>query len=87
MILYFSGTGNSFAIAKWWAKKTGDRITAISNCWKNKTFYIDTDTLFLTYPVYYYDLPNIVSNEFFFGEKMCGCAKLRRYDRTCGGKN
>lgn len=60
MILYFSGTGNSFSIAKWWAKKTGDRITDISNCRKNKTFYADTDTLFLTYPVYYYDLPNIV---------------------------
>lgn len=54
MIVYFSGTGNSRAVAHYLADKTGDTLLSLHDL---KTPLIEGDTLGIICPVYAWDAP------------------------------
>lgn len=63
MIFYFSGTGNSFYVAKKIAEQTDDKIVQISkDCMKESTTYsiLKNERVGFVFPVYWYGIPTIV---------------------------
>lgn len=62
VIYYFSGTGNSLAVAKGLAKglKGGVELLPIAGCDKKKSVEIDADRLGIVFPVYCLSIPDIV---------------------------
>ncbi|WP_167959315.1 EFR1 family ferrodoxin [Anaerosporobacter faecicola] len=63
MIFYFSGTGNSFCVAKEVAEKTKDRIINIAEAWKNKEFsyaVAEGERIGFVYPIHAWAPPTVV---------------------------
>lgn len=52
-IYYFTGTGNSFAIAKDMAEKTNGKIISITSLTDKKSIKTDADVLGIVFPTYY----------------------------------
>ena len=52
-IYYFSGSGNSFVVAKDLAEKTNGNLISISQVMDNKTIKPDADVIGIVFPVYY----------------------------------
>lgn len=66
-IYYFSGTGNSLAVARGLAAKTGASLSAIPILMNGETIHPVTDVLGLVFPVYHGGLPQIIKR---FVEKL-----------------
>jgi len=60
VIYYFSGTGNSFIVAKDISKKINARSTAISQKISKDKIKIISDLIGIVFPDYYSNVPNIV---------------------------
>lgn len=88
MIFYFSATGNSKYVAQRIADATEDRLIALPDAVKSRSYHYDITAekrVGFVVPVYYYGLPSILN---FFLEKL----QLTGYDQqyfyvvlTCGG--
>ncbi len=63
-IYYFSGTGNSLAVAKGVAEKTEATLIPIATQMNEEVVRTDADVVGIVFPVYYAELPMIV-------EKFC----------------
>lgn len=59
-IYYFSGTGNTYSIAKGIADGLTGRLVAITSLIGEEEITADADTIGIVFPVYYTDVPNIV---------------------------
>jgi ferredoxin/flavodoxin len=59
-IYYFSGTGNSLAVAKDIVNKTDSKLIAIKDVIENETIKPDTDGIGIIFPAYYMLIPRIV---------------------------
>ncbi len=59
-IYYFTGTGNSLAVAKDTANLTMARLLSITSLIDKKEIEVDSEILGLVFPVYHQNLPNIV---------------------------
>jgi len=59
-IYYFSGTGNSLAVAKDIAKKTGGILIPIASLLGKKIITTDADAIGIIFPVYYGEPPVII---------------------------
>jgi ferredoxin len=59
-IFYFTGTGNSLAVARDIAEKTGAALTPISSLLKKEKFVTDSDMIGIIYPDYHSGIPLIV---------------------------
>jgi len=66
-VCYFSGTGNSFSIAKKIAEKSGGNLIPIASLINKKEIECPEESLGIVFPVYYGILPNIVKK---FAEKL-----------------
>jgi len=71
-IYYFSGTGNSLAVAKSVAEQLGGDLVPIASVIDREEIQTEADVIGITFPVYYADLPNIVRR---FAEKL-DCAEI-----------
>ncbi|WP_167959312.1 EFR1 family ferrodoxin [Anaerosporobacter faecicola] len=63
MIFYFSGTGNSYCVAKEVAEKTKDQIISIAEAWQNKEFsyaVAEGEKIGFVYPIHAWAPPTIV---------------------------
>ncbi len=62
VIYYFSGTGNSLAVAKRLAENLEDvvELLPIAGCEKEQRVAIDADMLGLVFPVYFLTIPEII---------------------------
>lgn len=70
-IYYFSGTGNSLAVARAVAERLGGDLIPIASVTDGAVIETEADAIGVTFPVYYADLPNIVRR---FAEKL-DCAE------------
>jgi ferredoxin/flavodoxin len=61
VIYYFSGTGNTLYLAKKLAESLGSRLVPMTSTLGMETVRPDADVIGIVYPVYYNDLPAIVS--------------------------
>ena len=59
-IYYFSGTGNSFAVARTIAQRLQGTLTPIASVVDRERIESGASVIGITFPVYYADLPNIV---------------------------
>lgn len=59
-IYYFSGTGNSLAVAKDIAEKAGGTLIPIASLLDKKMITTDADVIGIVFPVYYCELPIII---------------------------
>jgi len=60
-IYYFSGTGNSLAVAKTLTKQLGEcELIPIARVWPQDRILADADRVGLVFPLYFWGLPNIV---------------------------
>ena len=60
-VYYFSGTGNSLAVAKRLASAWGDcELVSIADAVQNRHYRIEADTVGFVFPLYYVNLPRIV---------------------------
>jgi len=66
-IYYFSGTGNSLAVARDIAEKTGAVLIPIASLRDRKQITTEADVIGIIFPVYYGELPIIVKE---FAEKL-----------------
>lgn len=57
MILYFSGTGNSLAVAKKIAERTGDKAIHITELMNRQCHRIQDKVIGFVFPVYFEDVP------------------------------
>jgi len=88
MIFYFSATGNSQYVAQCVAEAAGERLIALPEAVKSRSYHYDVSAekrIGFVVPVYYYGLPSILN---FFLEKL----QLEGYSEqyvfvvlTCGG--
>ena len=85
MIIYFSGTGNSYSIAKKLVAGTGDTAVPLIRLVENPDTYdlVKESRIGIIFPVYYGDVPKLVEDFF-------KTAKLSTYTyfyavATCGG--
>ena len=88
MIFYFSATGNSKYVAQRIGEATGEKLIALPDAVKSRTYRYDVSgekRIGFVVPVYYYGLPSILN---FFVEKL----QLDGYEEqyvyvvlTCGG--
>ncbi len=88
MIFYFSGTGNSFAVATQIKNEINEELVSIAGAIKNDKYNYELtagERVGFVFPVFYYGLPSIVKD---FLEKF----SLTNYDKpftysviTCGG--
>jgi Pyruvate/2-oxoacid:ferredoxin oxidoreductase delta subunit/flavodoxin len=60
-LYYFTGTGNSLAVARDIAAKTNGRLVSIPSVMNNETILPDTDALGIIFPVYHGGLPLILT--------------------------
>ena len=70
-VYYFSGTGNSLAVAKLVAERLGGGLVPVVSVMNREEIQSEADVIGITFPVYYADLPNIVRR---FAEKL-DCAE------------
>lgn len=95
MIFYFTGTGNSEYTARRIAKKTGGEVISISEAikeGKNKFYLGNGEPLGFVFPVYAFDVPEIVSGfiknielenysgQYVFAVFTCGASTGVTYD-------
>jgi len=66
-VYYFSGTGNSLAVARTVAERLGGDLVPIASVMDREEIQSEADVIGITFPVYYADLPNIVRR---FAEKL-----------------
>ncbi len=66
-VYYFTGTGNSLAIARSIAARLGGETIPIASVIDRETIEPETNVIGITFPVYYTDAPNIVRR---FAEKL-----------------
>ena len=66
-IYYFTGTGNSLAVAKGIAERLHGDLIPIASVIDRETIESDANVIGITFPVYYADAPNIVRR---FAEKL-----------------
>lgn len=59
-VYYFTGTGNSLAVARDIAQKTEGRLISISEVLNNETIEIGAKTAIIVFPVYMWGIPLIV---------------------------
>ncbi len=59
-IFYFSGTGNTYNIAKKISEGLSGRLVPITSVIDEDYITADTDTIGIVFPVYYVDVPNII---------------------------
>lgn len=59
-VYYFSGTGNSYIVAKSIAEKTGSTLVSIARTMQNNYLSSDAKIIGIVFPVYYVELPIIV---------------------------
>ncbi len=59
-VFYFSGTGNSYTIAKGIAAGLKGRLVSMTSVINEEDITADGDTIGIVFPVYYTDVPNIV---------------------------
>ncbi len=60
-LYYFSGTGNSLAVAKTLATQLGEcELIPIAQVWQRDQVVADADQVGLVFPLYFWGLPNIV---------------------------
>lgn len=59
-IYYFSGTGNSYSIAKGIATGLKGSLVSMASAVGGEDITVDGDTIGIVFPVYYTDVPNIV---------------------------
>lgn len=59
-IFYFSGTGNSYAIAKGISDGLSGRLVPMASLASEDEVSVDADTVGIVFPVYYTDVPNVV---------------------------
>lgn len=59
-IYYFTGTGNSYTVAKGIADGLGARLVPMASAVKEDEITIDTECTGIVFPIYYVDTPNIV---------------------------
>lgn len=60
-LYYFSGTGNSLAVAKELAEKLGNcQLTPIAQVWQQDRIVVETERTGLVFPLYYVGLPKLV---------------------------
>lgn len=65
MIFYFSGTGNSFYVAKRLSDKFNEEIINISECIQNEIYKFNVnknEKIGFIFPVYYFGVPIIIRN-------------------------
>lgn len=67
VIYYFTGTGNSLAIARLIAERLGGEPIPIASVIDRETIEPEANVIGITFPVYYADAPNIVRH---FAEKL-----------------
>ena len=60
-IFYFSGTGNTLALAKNLAAKLGDTKVSSITALRGQSVQVTTPTVGIVFPVYAFGLPRIVS--------------------------
>ena len=63
MIFYFTGTGNSYAVAKEMSKACSEELISIGNSYKKEEFTYELnndETLGFIFPTYWYGIPTIV---------------------------
>jgi len=70
-IFYFSGTGNSYILAKKLSEKITANLCSVSEFIHEKEISFDDDAFGIVFPVYYGDIPNIIFNF---------CKKLRNIE-------
>jgi ferredoxin len=66
-IYYFTGTGNSLAVARLVAERLGGELIPIASVTDRETIESNANVIGITFPVYYTDAPNIVRR---FAEKL-----------------
>jgi len=71
-IYYFSGTGNSLAVARSIAEKIRGRLIAIPSMMNQENIFIEADTMGLAFPVYHKSIPLILKR---FVEKLTNLDK------------
>lgn len=59
-VYYFSGTGNSYAIAKGIAEGLSGQLAPMASLLNERDIHADTECLGLVFPIYYANAPNIV---------------------------
>ena len=59
-IYYFSGTGNSYRVAKGIAEGLSGRLVAMAAAVKQNEINVETECVGIVFPIYYVDVPNIV---------------------------
>jgi len=72
VVYYFSGSGNSLAVARDIAAGCGGELTAIASAIDEERITTDADIMGIVFPVYHGGLPNIVTR---FCEKIGGLEK------------
>lgn len=85
MIFYFTGTGNSLDIAKR-MHKGNEKLLSIAECLKNEEYEFtlnDNEKLGFIFPVYFYNVPNIVKN--FISKLTIENTSYTYSIITCGG--
>ena len=60
MILYYTGTGNSLALARILGEAIGEKPLPIAKCYEEKDFTVTDDALYLVLPVYFWGVPHLV---------------------------
>lgn len=66
-IYYFSGTGNSFTVARDIAKKIHGKLIPIASHIEKESITTQADIIGIVFPVYYNDIPTIIRK---FAEKL-----------------
>lgn len=65
LIIYFSATGNTYAVAKKIASETGDRMFDLGKAFKEGNFEIEVDQgedFGIVWPVYRWSTPSIIDH-------------------------
>jgi Pyruvate/2-oxoacid:ferredoxin oxidoreductase delta subunit/flavodoxin len=83
-ICYFSGTGNSLAVARDIAGKTDGKLIPIASVIDSASIKTDADVIGIVFPVYHGGIPSIISR---FARKMDNLEKKYLFGVcTCGDK-
>jgi ferredoxin len=59
-VFYFSGTGNTYSIAKNIAEGLSGRLVPMTSLVNEDSITVDADTIGIVFPVFYTDVPNII---------------------------
>ncbi len=67
VVYFFSGTGNSYVVARDIAEKTNAKLIPIASQIEKKVINVNANTIGIVFPVYYGDIPPIIKR---FAEKL-----------------